>query len=369
MSHIRITVSKATVNEMVKALQKAYKSGDAGMIKRISVLLDFSRGDDVEAITQRHGVSLSSIYNWIKKLMVEGVAGLTAKWRGGRPSKLTKSQKKELGELIDAGPEAAGFRSGCWNSVMIQELIHQRFGKVYNVHYVCELLKNLGFSFQKARFVSDHLDEEKRREWLNQTWPSIQKQAQAAGGLLLFGDEASFAQWGSLSYTWARKGQQPTVKTSGKRKGYKTFGLIDFFTGQFFYQGIEGRFNSDSYIAFITHVLEQTTAPIFLIQDGARYHTSKKTKQFFEQHSDRLTVFQLPSYSPDYNPIEYLWRNVKKEATHLKYFPAFDELVATVDETLTFFQKQPERIKALFGRYLDLMAHSDTDGQEANIAA
>jgi transposase len=123
MSRIRISVSKATVNELVEALQKAYRSGDAGMIKRIAVLLDFSRGDNMEAIAQRHGVSLSSIYTWIKKLLVEGVAGLKPSWKGGRPAKLTKSQKKELGELIDAGPEAAGFRSGCWNSAMIQQLI------------------------------------------------------------------------------------------------------------------------------------------------------------------------------------------------------------------------------------------------------
>jgi len=368
MSHIRIRVSKETVNELVKALHKAYKSGDARMIQRIAVLLDFSRGEGVESIAAQHGVSPASIYEWIKKLLVEGVAGLKPIWKGGRPPKLSKHQKKTLGEMIDAGPEAAGFGSGCWNSAMIQELIRQRFGKVYNVHYVSELLKNLGFSFQKARFVSDHLDEEKRREWLNKTWPSIQKQAKAMGGLLLFGDEASFAQWGSLSYTWARKGQQPTVKTSGKRKAYKSFGLIDFFSGQFFYQGIEGRFNADSYIAFLTHVLEQTTAPIFLIQDGARYHTARKAKQFFAQHAERLTVYQLPSYSPDYNPIEYLWRNVKKEATHLKYFPTFERLVTAVETTLTDFQRQPERIKALFGRYLNLMAQAEGVGQIADCA-
>ena len=134
MSHIRIRVSKATVNELVKALQKAYKSGDARMIRRIAVLLDFSRGEAVESIAARHGVSPSSIYEWIKKLLIEGVAGLKPEWKGGRPPKLTKNQKKALGEMIDAGPEAAGFRSGCWNSAMIQELIHQRFGSVYNVH-------------------------------------------------------------------------------------------------------------------------------------------------------------------------------------------------------------------------------------------
>ena len=61
----------------------------------------------------------------------------------------------------------------------------RRFGKLYNVHYVCDLLKQLGYSFQKARFVSDHLDEDRRRIWLEQTWPRIQREARAVGAWLL----------------------------------------------------------------------------------------------------------------------------------------------------------------------------------------
>jgi transposase len=358
MLNARILISKETVNELVQALQRAYKAGDAKMVRRITALLSLSKGEKVSDIAATLGVAPSSVYEWLKRLMVEGVAGLKPNWKGGRPAKLTPNQRKRLAEMIDAGPQAAGFRSACWNSAMIQELIQREFGKLYNVHYVSELLKNLGFSFQKARFISGHLDEERRRVWLAQTWPQILQQARAAGGLILFGDEVSFAQWGSLGYTWARRGQQPVVQTSGKRRAYKVFGLIEFFTGQFFYQGITGKFNSESYTAFLTQVLEQTTAPLFLIQDGARYHTSKVTRQFFADHSNRLTIFQLPSYSPDYNPIEFLWRNVKQEATHLQYFPTFEALVASVDDTLADFQTLPEQVCGLFGRYLDLMAEA-----------
>ncbi|MFQ5874817.1 MAG: transposase, partial [Dehalococcoidia bacterium] len=88
--------------------------------------------------------------------------------------------------------------------------------------------------------------------------------------LVLFGDEASFAQWGSLSYTWAPKGHQPTVKTSGKtsgkRKAYKVFGLIDYLCGRLFYKTHTGRFNSESYAAFLLEVLAQTNQHIILIQ-------------------------------------------------------------------------------------------------------
>jgi transposase len=97
--------------------------------------------------------------------------------------------------------------------------------------------------------------------------------------------------------------------------------------------------------------LTKTTQPLILIQDGARYHTSKAMNDFFAQHTDRLTVYQLPAYSPDFNPIEYLWRNLKKQATHLRYFPTFDKLTAQVDEKLAYFADLPQTIKALMGKY------------------
>jgi transposase len=224
---------------------------------------------------------------------------------------------------------------------------------VYHVHYICELLRNLDFSSQKARFVSDHLNEQKRAEWLQETWLALVQAARRTGALLLFGDEASFAQWGSLAYTWAPRGQQPVVKTGGKRKGYKVFGLINYFSGRLFSHGHTGRFNAASYCAFLEGVLAQTTQPLILIQDGARYHTAAKTKAFFAQHADRLSVAQLPSYSPDYNPIEHLWRNIKRHNTHNRYFPEFSDLTTAVETALTHFQQHPHEVKQLMGTYLD----------------
>jgi len=171
-----------------------------------------------------------------------------------------------------------------------------------------------------------------------------------------FGDEASFALWGSLSYTWGRKGRQPLVKTTGLRKGYKVFGAIEFFSGQLVYQGTEERFQSDSYQTFLLHLLSQVSGKVILIQDGARYHTSKATREFFEQHKERLIVYQLPSYSPDYNPIEYLWKKVKTVATHNRYFDEFVKLVASVDKALKVLVTQADEILRLMGVYTKHLA-------------
>ena len=350
---IRISLRKGEMEALLEQLRRAYERGELRLIKRIHALLSIIEGKTVSEVAAAFKLSSQTIYNYISTFVLRRLASLVYQRPPGRPRKLSKTQRKVLAKLIERGPEKAGYDCGGWDTVLIQDLIYTRFGVEYSPHYVAELLKNMGFSWQKAKFVSDHLDDvaETQQEWLTQRWPEIVQLATAKGAMILFGDEASFAQWGSLSYTWSRKGQQPTVKTSGKRKGYKVFGLIDYFSGAFFYKAHTGRFNSDSYQTFLAEVLEQTDQHLIIIQDGARYHTSKAMDQFFADHADRITVYQLPAYSPEFNPIEYLWRNIKKQATHLRYFPTFEALQQKVDNKLRYFAQTPDRIKNLMGKY------------------
>jgi hypothetical protein len=69
--------------------------------------------------------------------------------------------------------------------------------------------------------------------------------------------------------------------------------------------------------------------------------------------TERLTVEQLPSYSPDYNPIEHLWRTIKRHNTHNRSFPAFSDLMTAVETALTHFQQHASEVKQLMGTYLD----------------
>jgi transposase len=349
---ITIHFTPRTVKTLTDQFQAALRRGDQRLVKRIAGLLFVADGYTPAHAASRVGVSESTIYAWLHAFVQARFASLRYRTSPGRPAKLTPSQKQRLCALITAGPEAAGYRTGCWNSALLQGLIQREFGVLYTVHYVAELLRNLGFSYQKARFVSDHLNDEQRQAWLTETWPALVQMARRRGALLLFGDEASFAQWGSLGYTWALRGQQPVVKTGGKRKGYKVFGLIDYFTGRVFWRHT-GRFNAQSYCDFLALVLAQTTQPLIVIQDGARYHTAAKTREFFLQPAERLTVEQLPSYSPDYNPIEHLWRSIKRHNTHNRYFPAFSDLTTAVETALTHFQQHPQEVKQLMGTYLD----------------
>ena len=349
--------SAFTRKQLYRHLQQAYGQGDLKLVKRIHALLALAENTSVSEVAEMLNLGQQTVRDYCNAFLRKGASSLSYKRPPGRPSKLTKTQRRQLADLIKAGPQAAGYTSGCWNTPMMQDLIQSRFGVSYHPHYLSTLLHNLGFSYQKARFVSDHLNEAKRLAWRRTKWPAILRDAQQRKALLLFGDEASFAQWGSLSYTWAPKGEQPEVRTSGKRKGYKVFGLIDYFSGRLFYKAHEGRLNSESYAAFLLDVLAQTSRHVVVIQDGARYHTSQAMQEFFQAHAARLTIEQLPSYSPDFNPIEHLWKKVKKEATHLKYFPDFSQLQAEVDRALLHFAQTPSEITVLMARYCETLGH------------
>ena len=354
-----LQLSSFTRKQLSRRLNEAYASGSLKLVKRIHALLALTQSQSVRQVAEMLALGEQTVRDYRNQFLLKGMASLVYKAPPGRPSKLTKTHRQSLAEWIKASPQDSGYTSGCWNTPMIQDLVWRHFGVEYNPHYLCTLLKHMGFSYQKARFVSDHLNEAKRLEWRQTRWSKILQQARQKKAFLLFGDEVSFAQWGSLSYTWALKGQQPEVPTSGKRKGYKIFGLIDYFSGQFFYQSQTGRFNSESYAAFLLDVLSQTKKHVIVIQDGARYHTSQAMKQFFEAHADRLTIEQLPAYSPDFNPIEHLWKKVKKEATHLKYFPEFTDLQEEVDRALLHFAQTPSEITVLMARYCEKLGRVD----------
>jgi transposase len=307
----------------------------------------------VAVLAERWGLSPACLYGWQQALLLRGMDRLVSRHGGGRRPKLTPRQKTRLVELIEAGPQVVGLETGCWNSGCIRVLIWREFGVLYNRQYVWTLLHNWGFSFHKARCVSDHLDAAKRLAWLAQKWPTIVRAAKRRQGLILFEDAASFAQWGSWRSTWARRGRQPEVPTSGRRTGYKVFGAIAYFSGQLLYQGIEGRLHAASYHAFLQIILAHTPQHLFLIHAGARYHTSASTQAFLAAHSARITAEPLPSYSPDDNPIAYLWKKTKQRATHNQYCKEFAALTVSVEKALAYFATHPDTVVGLFGRYCE----------------
>jgi hypothetical protein len=174
--------------------------------------------------------------------------------------------------------------------------------------------------------------------------------AKAPRALLLFGDAASSPPWGTLAYTWVRRGHQLMVKTAANRKEYKVLGVIESCPGQLWDHGQAGRLNSDASIALRTRILEQTTQLILLMQDGLTSPTSAAMQRFVARHTMRLTVFPLSSDAPDDHPLEQLWKKATKAGPQRESFPTCEAHADKVEHALRKCANTPEELLALCRR-------------------
>lgn len=109
-------------------LESAQRLGNLKMVKRVLAILSLADRAEVSEVASVLHVSNESVLDWLRAFLQDRIAGLNPGKSPGRPPKLTKSQKKELARLIEAGPQASGFVGACWRSPMIQELIKEKFG-------------------------------------------------------------------------------------------------------------------------------------------------------------------------------------------------------------------------------------------------
>lgn len=153
MLNFHLSLTRAQQEALAQELHKANSRGDWQGRQRILAILSLAEGMCPERIAAILRVSLEAIRLWVKRFLTVSIKEFAGrKPAPGRPPKLSKSQRHELAALIEQGPQAAGFAGGCWRTPMIQELVKERFGIFYNVRYLSQLLRNMGFSYQKARF-------------------------------------------------------------------------------------------------------------------------------------------------------------------------------------------------------------------------
>ena len=138
-------------------------------------------------------------------------------------------------------------------------------------------------------------------------------------------DEVHFQRHSSLIRMWAPKGQQSRVISPSVRHKVGFFGALNLKTGQLVTQEAP-TFSAQTFGAFIRYLLQATHGQIYLILDNARWHRSKILKEFFEANQQRLVFIFLPAYSPEFNPIERVWRITRRKVTHNRYFPSIEDL-------------------------------------------
>ena len=212
---------------------------------------------------------------------------------------------------------------------------------------VGRLLRKLGLSPQKPLRRACQQDPERVEQWLESEFPKIKALARKAGADIYFGDEASMRSDYHSGTTWAPTGQTPIVTSTGARFSVNMIsaisprGLLRFMT-------IDGRFNADRFIEFLKRLIHNSRNPVFLIVDGHPVHKAKKVKEYIDCTKGKLRLFLLPPYSPELDPSELVWNNLKSQRVGRKTISTPNDLKKKVISGLRFLQKTPAKIANFF---------------------
>lgn len=101
-----------------------------------------SRGDAARI----GGMEPQILRDWVVRFNAEGPDGLVDRKSPGRKRRLNADQMRELGEIVEAGPDPAVHGVVRWRRIDIVSVIEERFGVVYKERAISDLLAGLGFS-------------------------------------------------------------------------------------------------------------------------------------------------------------------------------------------------------------------------------
>ncbi|MFD7438834.1 transposase [Streptomyces sp. NPDC059861] len=171
---------------------------------------------------------------------------------------------------------------------------------------------------------------------------------------MCFQDEAGFTRKPPRGRTWGRRGHTPVVTVSGRRSGrLSVAGLIAMRPGSRTrlchrlrtHRAVKGARRSmgeRDFIALVDGVHQLLKAPIVLVWDRLNTHVSRVMCELINER-EWLTVFLLPAYSPDLNPVEWVWAHVKRSLANLAVV-ALDRLEALVRNRLKRLQYRPQTL-------------------------
>ncbi len=320
-------MSNFLTKEEVTVLRQAHrKIRDKRLADRIKATLSLNEGFKYSDIARILLLDELTLNRYIKRFKEKGIEGLLEmKYTGGR-KRLTLLQEQELKNYLKDNTKRTAKE--------IADYIQQTYKTSYSIIGVTKLLHRLGFSYKKPKIIPGKAKRLKQEEFLK-VYTEIKAKLKV-NDQIYFADSTHPEHNTKPSYGWILKGKDNDkfVKTNTGRERLNINGALNLNTKTALVLN-EKTINSDSTIKLFKR-LEKTQAKgkIYLILDNASHHHSRKVRLWLKRKRRFKLVF-LPTYSPNLNLIERLWKFFHQKVTWNRYFETFAEFKY---QTLAFFR-------------------------------
>lgn len=321
------------------------KAKKAFVYRNITIILMITDNRPYEDIAFIVGVDVKTVKRCFQNYLQKGIEGLEPKSKKElkNHSYLEKEQEEELKKHLDENLYP--------NAKAVKKYIYKEYGVKYSLSGVNGLLKRLGFSFKKVSVAPIKADENKQREFIEKYRQIRSFKPQA---LIYFADAVHFLHNMIASSAWILKGKTKVLPTNSGRKRINVIGVYEPKVKELISIDTLQPCNSQLVNELLTKIrLVHPQEEVILILDNAKYQHATIVKEKANEMNIHLEY--LPSYSPNLNLIERLWKLMKKIIVRNQYIEKFSGFISKVKNFLSNYKKYESEIKSLITENFQLV--------------
>ena len=321
-----------TKSERQELLLELNQEREKKYADRIRIILLLDQGEPMVKIAEYFFLTERSVNNYKNRYKQGGLEELLNDYYIGRSAYLSPGEQSKLTVELESKVYPT--------TKSVISYIEEEFGVVYTVGGMTTLLHKLGFSYKKPKGVPGKADT-KEQEAFVKKYNRVKKK-----GLVYFADSTHPMLNPILSSGWIRKGKEFDIKTNSGRQRVNINGAIEINTLSVVSRSCK-RVNGSSMCDLLRAIRlkHPKEKKIHLILDNAPYNKSIQVKDLAVEL--RIKIMYLPAYSPNLNPIERLWKFMKKQVMANTYFPDVETFQRELMMFLRGIRKHKQELSTL----------------------
>lgn len=271
--------------------------------------------------------SRKTLYNWFDEWESRGFPGLYNRRGRGRKATFNDEQKAQIKRWAMASPK------------QLKQVVHkvdETWDIQVSTHTIKRVLKSLKMSWHRFRRITHKRPEPSEYTQKKAALETLKKLEDEGHIALYYLDESGFSLTPSIPYGWQPIGE--TLEIPSRRS--RTLNVLGLMSrkGELESYVSQQSVNSDVVIACIEAFFPEVEKPTVVVIDKAPIHTSYAMQDKVREWRQRgLYIFELPSYSPELNLIEILWRFMKYQWLDIDAYQSEQALSNKVEQILKNF--------------------------------
>jgi len=318
---------------------------------RKQIIRSRKRGMSNRAAADLVGISEAHASTIWQKYLKGGIEAIKPGVRGrrhGEQRTLTAEQEVSLRKLlVDKTPDQLKLPFALWTRDAVRLTIKHLYGIEVPLRTITDYLKRWGFTPQKPTKRAYEQDPKKLAQWLESDYPEIAARAKEEKAEIHWGDETGIQSDAYNAKGFAPKGKTPVVRLNAKKSRINMISAISN-KGRVRFMLYKETMTSKVLIKFMSRLIRDTDRKVFLILDNLRVHHSKTVKLWLEANKEKIAVFFLPPYSPEYNPDEYLNGNLKQKIRSGLPARSEKDLTTKTRSFMKTLQRRPNHVRNYF---------------------